>query len=347
MSSFPILDLVVGMIFLYFLLSIISSSAVEMLMVGYNARGKILKEWLLKIFDTPFTQPNGSVITLGQAIMDHCAVTALTKKNVSPSYIDAKNFTAALLERITYNPANPQSVAANIADIITAVEKTNILSIEIKRALLSFAYDARDTYAAVSNKGISQVQYFTLKIENWYDTSMDRLTGTLKRRYSRKFTIIIALCTVVLLNADSIVIARYLYSNPEVRIRLVEQAYNAAKDTVLLKTINDLQAAQNDTVALTEVKAVLQNGIENVNQAKAALQSSIPIGWNENELLNGNGEVSFVLLITKISGLLLTVLAIIMGAPFWFDVLNKIANMRGTGPRPVSTHPHGDGKPVQ
>jgi hypothetical protein len=26
-----------------------------------------------------------------------------------------------------------------------------------------------------------------------------------------------------------------------------------------------------------------------------------------------------------------------MGAPFWFDLLNKISNLRGTGTRPPST----------
>jgi hypothetical protein len=26
-----------------------------------------------------------------------------------------------------------------------------------------------------------------------------------------------------------------------------------------------------------------------------------------------------------------------MGAPFWFDILNKIANLRGTGRKPASS----------
>ena len=38
-----------------------------------------------------------------------------------------------------------------------------------------------------------------------------------------------------------------------------------------------------------------------------------------------------MLLFSKITGLLVTILAIMMGAPFWFDLLNKISNLRGTG----------------
>ncbi len=32
----------------------------------------------------------------------------------------------------------------------------------------------------------------------------------------------------------------------------------------------------------------------------------------------------------------MSILAVFMGAPFWFDILNKIANLRGTGPKPPS-----------
>ncbi len=59
-----------------------------------------------------------------------------------------------------------------------------------------------------------------------------------------------------------------------------------------------------------------------------------PLTWKHGELNDANGKFSGLLLFSKITGLLATVLAIMMGAPFWFDLLNKISNMRGTGARP-------------
>jgi hypothetical protein len=38
-----------------------------------------------------------------------------------------------------------------------------------------------------------------------------------------------------------------------------------------------------------------------------------------------------------IMGWILSGLAITMGASFWFDLLNKVINVRNTGPRPVSS----------
>ncbi len=41
----------------------------------------------------------------------------------------------------------------------------------------------------------------------------------------------------------------------------------------------------------------------------------------------------------KIIGLAITTLAVSLGAPFWFDVLKNLANMRNTGPAPQPAEP--------
>ena len=44
------------------------------------------------------------------------------------------------------------------------------------------------------------------------------------------------------------------------------------------------------------------------------------------------------MVIQKIIGLLASILAIMMGAPFWFDLLNKISNLRGAGKKPAESN---------
>lgn len=339
MSGFPIVDLVIGMIFIYFLLSIISSSAVEMFMTGWRIRARVLGKWLLTIFDSEVENRDGTKTILGQAIMDHCAITALSKRGKAPSYIDAKNFTAALLEKLTYDPANPKSLATNIDQVIAALNSTTVLSIELQRSILGYAYEAKETYAKISEKTISEVEYFKSKVERWFDTSMDRITGTLKTKYVRPITLGVAILTASLLNADSVAIAKFLYSNPEARTKLAEQAYNAAKDTTYISRLNEVQTANSNPAAgavMDSIKSDIRKSMDNMNEARATLESSIPLGWKKAELQK-NGDWSASLILTKISGLAATVLAIFMGAPFWFDLLNKIANLRGSGPKPASS----------
>ena len=123
MSGFPILDLVAGMIFVYFMLSIICSSAVEIILSVRKLRARMLETWLYRIFEKDITV-GGKTVKLGQAIMDHCSVTALSPTGKSTSYIDAKDFTSALLEKITYDPAKPTSIAR---DINTFINKCGIM----------------------------------------------------------------------------------------------------------------------------------------------------------------------------------------------------------------------------
>ncbi len=350
MSGFPILDLVAGIIFIYFLLSIISSSAVEMVMTVFKLRGKMLGEWLLEIFNMDVTLPDGTKQTLGRAIMDHCSVTGLSKPGKAPAYIDAKNFTAAFLEKITYDPADKQSIATDMEAIIASIKRSESLPHSLQRVLLTYAYEAKEKYKAISaatvtevHEVVSEVDLFKEKIERWFDTNMDRVSGSLKIKYIRPLTLAIGLIAVVLLNADSISIAKFLYSNPEVRANMASQAYNAANDTAYQNQVNRIRGVKDltktDSATLQQIKDSLNARLASIKKAKATLESSgLPLGWNKNDLKDPETQCySFKLILSKITGLLATVLAVMMGAPFWFDVLNKISNMRGAGKKPESS----------
>ncbi len=339
MSSFPILDLVAGILFIYFVLSIISSSAVEMVMATLRIRSQVLTDWLNSIFNKTLITTSGQQVPLGQAIMDHCSITALSPNGKAPSYIDAKNFVSALLEKITYEPQNPESIAVTLDDYIEKIKASGALSSELKRVILTYANEAKNTYASLSQKTESEIDLFTEKLEKWFDSSMDRITGTLKTKYIRPFTLIVAIITTLAMNADSIAISKYLYNNPEARSKIADMAYSKeAKDTLygqLQKLAKDLP----DSAKLTEqqFKDAVQARLDVIKNANASIEGTIPLGWSKAEFVPPAGSNIFFVLIAKLIGLAATVLAIMMGAPFWFDVLNKVSNLRSTGTKPTKT----------
>ena len=66
---------------------------------------------------------------------------------------------------------------------------------------------------------------------------------------------------------------------------------------------------------------------------------NLPLGWESSEIEVGKvvGKVKLPKLgwiLSKISGLILTTLAVSIGAPFWYDVLNKLVNLRAAGELP-------------
>ena len=342
MSGFPILDLVVGIIFVYFLLSIVCSSAVEMVLTIGKYRAKMLERWLRSVFDKEIVLSSGQCVKLGQAIMDHCTTKGLSEKGSATSYIDAKNFSTALLEKITYDPANPKSIAKDIDELITAIQNTKLLSADLQGALLGYAYETKDSYRSVTEKYMGEIQLFKSKIENWYDSSMDRVSGALKQTYTRRFTFWLAFIIVLGLNADSISIAKYLYTNPEARTRLVAKAYSITNNDTIKNQVTRMvnHSAGADTVlnnaSMQQITDTLTARAHEMESTKAMIEDVIPLSWNGTEFKNASGKFYWPFVLSKIAGLLVTILAVMMGAPFWFDVLNKISNLRGSGAKPAS-----------
>jgi hypothetical protein len=92
---------------------------------------------------------------------------------------------------------------------------------------------------------------------------------------------------------------------------------------------------------------------ELAEQYKKALDATkLPLWWSRSELENlwsvverhtakppadKTYSINYAWILTKFTGLLISILAVSMGAPFWFDVLNKLVNIRLSGTRPAPT----------
>ena len=172
MSGFPILDLVVGIIFIFFLLSIISSSVVEIALTLTRTRAKVLEDWFLQIFDKQIKDSKGNLVQLGRELLDHCSTTALSQqvakgktfaKSTGPSYVDAKNFVSALLGKVVANLGKP--TPAKITDIISALEKDTILPEELKQSFLLYSHEVEDNNYSVKGKTTGALENFRGKLE--------------------------------------------------------------------------------------------------------------------------------------------------------------------------------------
>jgi hypothetical protein len=359
MSSFPILDLVIGMIFIYFLLSIVCSSAVELWFTIFKTRARLLEQWLKRIFDSPALDSHGlplvinnKQLTIGQAIMDHCMVTSLSRRGSSTSYISAENFFSALMDKITINPAaggsGPvQLPPKNLDEYILSIQNSTAISGELKRTFLMLANEAKEAHTAleslpgganitnnISSTVKSELDQFRGRVERWYDTNADRLTGTLKRTKAVPATIIIATLITIGLNADSLSMGKYLYDHKQETSQFADKAMSSLEsfDNSIERTeMHSNVVGVTDSIALAELDSRLEQVRKDISTLKAAVPTGLPIGWK-----TGTDDW-----LKHIAGWLVTILAICIGAPFWFDLLNKIGNLRSTGPKPASSEHNG------
>ena len=174
---------------------------------------------------------------------------------------------------------------------------------------------------------------------------MDRVGGWYKRR-SQWVIAILATVAVVGMNVDAILIFKHLDTHPGVRDALVARAKaygDSASAAVAAADPSRPASGGAARKATADPGTPLDQQFTDVEQT--LMQLNLPLGWVrakptpldlENRLLvpwhesaSWSDTVAFHLV-----GWLLTVLAASLGAPFWFDILNRIISIRSAGKAP-------------
>jgi hypothetical protein len=146
-------------------------------------------------------------------------------------------------------------------------------------------------------------------MDAWFNGAMDRVAGWYKKR-TQSTVLILAALICILANADTITIATALANNTAVRESIVAQAKVFAEN-------NKAQTAMKPEDIEAQVKNLQKVGVP-LGWASPPWESlAFPLGW-----------------LNKIAGLALTTFAVSLGAPFWFDLLNKFMNIRSAGKAP-------------
>lgn len=139
-----------------------------------------------------------------------------------------------------------------------------------------------------------------LGMEAWFNSTMDRVSGWYKRRV-QVFIFLLGLLIAASLNIDTISLITTVSHNETVRATLVS-------------------AAQGYTTQHDPNLSLLQSDINRIQPM---------VGWYSL-------PINFQDWLLKIVGIFTTTVAVSLGAPFWFDVLNKFVSFRSSGPPPPS-----------
>lgn len=86
----------------------------------------------------------------------------------------------------------------------------------------------------------------------------------------------------------------------------------------------------DEDIANQDFRTSLENLKGLINNEIAEVRRPLGLGWEGVQLRS----LSTYDIISKILGFILTALAISMGAPFWFDMLKKLVNIRSSGANP-------------
>jgi hypothetical protein len=158
-------------------------------------------------------------------------------------------------------------------------------------------------------------------LERSYDEMMERVSGWYKRTV-QLILFLVAIVVVAGINADSFTIGQRLWKDDAVRSAVVAQANKTVASAEAECTQADSTAAGTDSSQPTPA----EKAAKCLDEVK---ELGIPVGWTTDTSPDSWQEV-----LGKIFGLLITVFAVQLGAPFWFDLLGKVSHLRGSGKAP-------------
>ncbi len=247
-----------------------------------------------------------------------------------PCYLTAQNFSTILVDTIKNLDSENQAKTADFKMIYeTVVHHSKITDPKLVAALAAVYPDRgkvekppidEDTFRILNfhlNEAAGDLEVFKARIEQWFDDTMARVSSWYKRQ-TQLWLFLIGFGLAMALNINAIQIATTLSANKAMAQKVAEMGIVASKDTsyrtdsmVTTQLLQKVNAQSDSLNLLVGYRKPFPAGTSNLQKAASVLNSTFRSGW------------------TNFFGIFITAIAISLGAPFWFDLLNKVVNIRG------------------
>lgn len=306
MFGSEILDVAIGVALVFLMMSFLATAIREAFESVIKARAVHLERGIRELL----ADPGGTGIS--RAFYEHPLIFSLFKGEYHPaprrffggalpSYVPARNFADALIDLAIRGPVKNEYAILQ-TDAVTSVPalRANVgrlRSPQLIRAVLTATDHAGDDMNVVRKN-----------LENWFDSGMDRVSGGYKR-FTHFWLFVIGIALAAGLNVNAITITNHLARNKALRESLVARSAAVTRDSQYQRRLGDttfrLADARHTYDDLTALD--LPIGIERYSWPRSAAD------W-----------------VRMFGGLLVTAFAVTLGAPFWFDALNKMMVIRST-----------------
>ncbi|MDF1791528.1 MAG: hypothetical protein P1U88_06430 [Thalassobaculaceae bacterium] len=296
------IDVALGLIFFYMILSLVVTSAQEWFASLCKLRSKNLKKGIDRLVGDE----------LAQQVYRHSMIRNLAISDTRlPSYIDPKTLSAVLLDIVARDQDGKSVLAQGGEEIRTAVERLpngNPIGDVLKTAVI---------------KGDDVAQELSDYLGGWFDEGMQRISGWYKRE-AKLITLALAVLVTVVTNAGTIHIAEQLWVNDSLRTIIAAEAvaYSQTAPAPEQPTGVGGRTPGTSTTDIAPANSAGVAGAPPLDAVKALRQ--FPIGYPDGIAAALGDSRTWI-------GWVLTIAAISLGAPFWYDLLGKVASIKGAG----------------
>jgi hypothetical protein len=297
------LDIVIGLIFIYSLYSLLTTTVTELIITWCKLRQAFLSKGIRRMLDGAPNNPLLFETFFKQPLIKMMGSGDLWGFFDKPAYLSAENFSKTTIDALK-EIGSPLFKDAYPIETIKTIEAalnhpSPIASTDTAKLLRSFLADSGyDT------------DKFKHTLEQWYDDTMQRVSGWYKK-WIQLLTFIIGLAIAIIFNVDTLKIANTLSTDSKSREQFVSLAENLIANESFTKVLYyDDSLKHYDT--LRNAIAILR---------KEALTSENILSADRNP----EGGLAI-----NLAGWIITAFALSLGAPFWFDLLNKLTRLRSS-----------------
>jgi len=326
-----IIQIVISVIVVYLIFSVMVFTLVEWFTMIIRLRGKKLRDAIFSLFND-IKEKKG----MGELLYKHPQIEKLMKDNKLPSYIPSANVTVALIDLIKSEKEPDANDPSNEDEKTYQQFKQGLLQMEagpLKKLLTSITGHTRNLTS------------LTNSIEKWYNEYMDRVTGWYKV-HVKNIVLVVSILVTLAFNIDTIHIVKVAATDPKTRERLNLLADEVLKDSLITNAVlrqenfqdyydeyvNDDSFDGRDSIEKVLLRDSLITNYNNesldqlIKLNQTVRQWDLPVGW---EIKKDHGWLLILL------GWIISALALSAGAPFWFDLLKRLVNVRNAGIKPM------------
>jgi hypothetical protein len=335
-----VLDVAIGLSFMYVMTSLLVTIVQEQIATLMQLRARNLFGAIGNLIADPVLLEHPEYRNLAVDLYRHPLMQSLYRQTPLPakitsddfvrlaklpSYIPSRHFAVALLDVLRGKSA---SEAIGMDHVLAGAKEAvgKLPACQLKTTLTLFVADVDPRRAGLNERA----RVVSERVEGWFNDAMSRTSGWYKRQ-AQKMSLAIGLVLAVLINANTFEVAGQLWRDNALRAQVSATATAYYKEqTAAEKGPAPGSVAPRETQ--TESVAARWN-----NQMQSLHESSLPIGWKADvaSMLPKNTAGWIALLF----GWLVTALATSLGAAFWFDVLGRALQIRGSGPRIAESAP--------
>lgn len=310
MDLSTIIQVAIGMFFVWIVLAIITSQIQEWIASIWAWRAGMLEDAIQTMLNDK---------ELKDKLYKHPLIKGLHTNHGQrkPGAIPPDKFALVLLDEVLDCGPDVQKIKTTAEDAENVFKqlKTNVEYLKgmtENNELKSFATSLDTLLIGIEEKKDDTTHAITetrKRVESWFDNSMERLGGAYRRRV-QIVGLIVGVAVAASLNVDSNAIVTALWKDPILRQAVVAQA-------------NQMQApgATATPVPGAEEPPQPPNIQQIINTANQLNITSLPVGWSTKTLPDDVWGW-----LGKVIGILISGMAAAQGAPYWFDLMRKLVS---------------------